>query len=289
MLLSVDYWSQCKWNHLFYTRYCCWWRHHFKYWFSSNHCRTTCWALSKDGSLGKPFTKLADRWEQGTPLKSYGLCPWLSWGYVAHQTVQIWKARWIEVCLTSSRFCWSVFPQVVSKVCNDLRKKISRDEDWLIFSRHRYNFWSLLEPTVEHNHFPSLCEEAVLEADIFYLLENLEVLLCLEGLQRLKIIQRLQWISRLSHFMRIKHLGGIDSLEGIEGVKGLERLERLDNQSWASGCFLVLKKPKTKKQDCMQTYLFLLTVGLDRYLSSRHAYINLIKYITMSIIDNDTR
>ena len=44
--------------------------------------------------------------------------------------------------------------------------------------------------------------------------------------------------------MRIKNLGGIDSLGGIEGVKGLECLERLDNQSWASGCFLALKKPK---------------------------------------------
>ena len=86
--------------------------------------------------------------------------------------------------------------------------------------------------------------------------------------------------------MRINHLGGIDSLGGIEGVKGLKCL---DNQYWASGCFLALKKPKTKKQDCVQTYLFILTVGLDRYLSSRHAYINLITYITMSIIDNDTQ
>ena len=43
---------------------------------------------------------------------------------------------------------------------------------------------------------------------------------------------------------------------------------------------------ETQKQDQKKTYLFLVNYFLDRYLASRHVYLNLIIYITMSIIVN---
>ena len=44
------------------------------------------------------------------------------------------------------------------------------------------------------------------------------------------------------------------------------------------------KKTKIQKLDWKKTYLFLVIDRLDRYLAWRPVYLNLISYITMSII-----
>ena len=46
------------------------------------------------------------------------------------------------------------------------------------------------------------------------------------------------------------------------------------------------KNPETQKQDWKKTYLFLVTECSDHYLDYRPEYLNLISYITMSIILN---
>ena len=50
--------------------------------------------------------------------------------------------------------------------------------------------------------------------------------------------------------------------------------------------FLAVKNIETHKQDWKKRYVFLVTDLLDRYLAWRPIYINLISYITISIILN---
>ena len=87
--------------------------------------------------------------------------------------------------------------------------------------------------------------------------------------------------------MRLERLKVIVSLEDLEDVEGLERLEPLKSCYSASGCFfriLAKQKQKTQKQDWKKTYVFLVTERSDLYLSWRPINLNLIIYITMSII-----
>ena len=51
-------------------------------------------------------------------FESSVFCCWIYLIYVVSQTVQIWKSWCIEFWLTSGRCCWSVLPQLVSKVCH---------------------------------------------------------------------------------------------------------------------------------------------------------------------------
>ena len=85
--------------------------------------------------------------------------------------------------------------------------------------------------------------------------------------------------------MRLQRLKGLFSLEGLESLKGLEHLERLGRRSWASGLFLPLKKKTKNRIACRHTF-FLLTGRQGHYLAFRFVYLNLITYITMSIIFN---
>ena len=117
-----------------------------------------------------------------------------------------------------------------------------------------------MEPTVEENSSPPLFTAAVVEANVFYLIEGLEGLQCLEGLEgpehlecleglkgltRVEVLEGLKGLHRISHqgdFVRLERLEGLGIMEGLEGV---EVLESLKPQSWAFGYFfrfLTLKK-----------------------------------------------
>ena len=132
---------------------------------------------------------------------------------------------------------------------------------------------------------------AVVEANVFYLLEVLECLQCLECLKRLdrlkvpkclkgfkriedigrleglQRLQSLQRISRLERFMRLESLEGLCSMECREGVDVFERIER---QYWVFGClfrFLSLIKPRNTKigLEKRHTFFLLLTFRISIY------------------------
>ena len=80
---------------------------------------------------------------------------------------------------------------------------------------------------------------------------------------------------------------------GIEGFMVNSVICRVLCQAFrASGSLFSifgLKHTESQKQDWKNTFLFLLTDRLDRYLSCRPIYLNLIRYITMLILVNEIR
>ena len=133
-----------------------------------------------------------------------------------------------------------------------------------------------MEPTVENNYFTHMCAAAVVDADIFYILEVLEGIQCLkgiDGIERLERLKRLedlkglhilQRIFCLGSFVHLKLLEGLVSLEGIEGVKVLIVLSFLsvDIGHLDSFCLLKTQKQEQNSTVCIRTFLFWLSVWI---------------------------
>ena len=161
---------------------------------------------------------------------------------------------------------------------------------WLTYSGRICHFWYGLEPTLKANSFPPLLAAVLLEADIFYLLVGiggLNYLLGIEGIDSWE--SWASWRSQgsqgspasLSPTASSEFSAFRESQESCQSGGSWGCGESwLSWASWAStlGIWLLFrflpKKYNEHKQDWKKTYFPLVTDRSDRYLYSRHVYLN---------------